>query len=82
MTFARACDTGLLTAFVGVNIRFEAIEGGDMEEVAHVGTLREAAAVFHFQNGRWCTGGKALMNLNPADALIRLAGQFDPVVSS
>lgn len=81
VTFARACDTGLLTAFVGVNIRFEAIEGGDMEDVAHVGTLREAAAVFHFQNGRWATGGKVLMNLSPADALIRLAGQFDPVVS-
>ena len=78
--FARACQTGLLTAFVSVYIRYEAIEGGDMEGVAHVGTLREAAAVFHFQNGRWCTGGKALFNMNPAEAVTRLVGQFEPVV--
>lgn len=80
VTFARACDTGLLTAFVGLLVRFEAIEGGDMEGVAAVGTVREAAAVFHFQKGRWGTGGRVLMNMNPADAVLRLAGQFEPVV--
>jgi hypothetical protein len=79
VTFARACDTGLLTAFVGVNICFEAIEGGDMEGIEHVDTVRDAAAVFHFQNGRWGTGGKALFNMNPLEAVERLAGQFDPV---
>ena len=82
VTFARACDTGLLTAFVGLQIRFEAIEGGDMEGVAAVGTVRDSAAVFHFQNGRWGTGGRVLMNMNPAEAVTRLAGQFAPVVSS
>ena len=80
VTFARDMSTGLLTAFVGVNIRFEAIEGGDMEDVEAVGTVRDAAAVFHFRNGRWGTGGRALFNLNPQDALARLAGQFEPVV--
>src|SRR5882724_4029827 len=30
VTFARDRQTGLLTAFVAVNIRFEAVEGGDM----------------------------------------------------
>lgn len=80
VTFARACDTGLLTAFVAVNVRFEAIEGGDMEDVAHVGTIRDAAAVFHFQKGRWSTGGKALFNMNPSEAVARLIGQFEPVV--
>ena len=52
VTYARACDTGLLTAFVAVNLRFEAIAGGDMEGITHVDTLREAAAVFHFEKGR------------------------------
>jgi hypothetical protein len=82
VTFARACDTGLLTAFVGLQIRFEAIEGGDMEGVAAVDTVRDAAAVFHFQHGRWGTGGRVLMNMNPAEAVTRLAGQFAPVTGS
>lgn len=81
VTFARACDTGLLTAFVGLHIRFEAVEGGDMEGVAAVDTVRDAAAVFHYQRGRWGTGGRVLMNMNPAEAVIRLAGQFAPVIS-
>ena len=79
VTFARACDTGLLTAFAGIHIRFEAIAGSDMEGLAAVDTVRDAAAVFHFQRGRWSTGGRVLMNMNPAEAVTRLFGQFDPV---
>ncbi|MFM9961301.1 MAG: hypothetical protein ACKV2Q_08750 [Planctomycetaceae bacterium] len=81
VTFARACDTGLLTAFVGVHIRFEAIAGSDMEGLAAVDTVRDAAAVFHFQSGRWSTAGRVLMNMNPAEAVTRLSGQFDPVTN-
>jgi hypothetical protein len=69
----------LLTAFVAVNIRFEAIEGGDMEGVEAVGILRDAAAVFHYRKGLWGTGGRALFNMNPEDALERLVGQFEPI---
>jgi hypothetical protein len=79
VSFGRDVNTGLLTAFVAVNIRFEAIEGGGMEEVEAVGTIRDAAAVFHYQRGRWGTGGKALFNMNPQDALARLQGQFERV---
>lgn len=79
VTFARDSHSGLLTAFVGVNIKFEAIEGGDMEGVAAVSNIRDAAAVFHYQFGRWGTGGRALFNMNPADALVRLQGQYVPV---
>lgn len=79
VTYARDRQTGLLTAFVGVNIRFEAVEGGDMEGVAAVGNIRDAAAVFHYQQGHWGTGGRALFNMSPADALVRLQGQFEPV---
>lgn len=80
VTFARDLQSGLLTAFVGVEIHFEAVPGGDMEDVEAVSTIRDAAAVFHYQAGRWGTGGKALFNMNPADALTRLDGQFVPVV--
>jgi len=79
VTFARDRRTGLLTAFVAVNIRFEAIEGGDMEDVAAVSNIRDAAAVFHYQRGSWGTGGRALFNMNPQDALERLNAQFEPV---
>src|SRR5262249_21328288 len=79
VTYARDRQTGLLTAFVAINVRFEAIEGGGMEDVAAVGNVRVAAAVFHYQRGGWGTGGRALFNMNPADALVRLEGQFEPV---
>lgn len=80
VTFARDLNDGLLTAFLAVNIRFEAIEGGDMEEVEAVGNIREAAALFHYRGGRWGTGGRALFNMNPQDAVSRLQGQYEPVV--
>jgi hypothetical protein len=76
VTFGRDVHTHLLTAFVSVEIHFEAIEGGDMEGVEAVDTIREATAVFHYQKGRWGTGGKALFNMNPYDALTRLEGQY------
>lgn len=81
VTFGRAIDDGMLTAFAGVNIRFEAIEGGDMEEVESVGLIRDAAAIFHFHNGRWGTGGRAMFNMDPRGAIERLAGQYEPVTT-
>ncbi len=81
VTFARDRQTGLLTAFVAVNIRFEAIEGGDMEDVAAVSTIRDAAAVFHYRDGVWGTGGRALFNMNPEDAVRQLSGQFAPITA-
>lgn len=79
VAFARDVRSGLLTAFVSVEIHFEAIAGGDMEDVEAVGTVRDASAVFHYQAGRWGTGGKALFNMNPHEAVSRLEGQFAPV---
>ena len=81
VTWGRAIEDGMLTAFVGVNIRFEAIEGGDMEDVEAVGLVRDAAAIFHFQDGRWGTGGRAMFNMDPVDAIDRLSGQYEPVTT-
>src|SRR5437868_10198552 len=53
VTFARDRKTGLLTAFVAVNISFEAIEGGVMVDVAAVGIMRDAAGGFRYQYGHW-----------------------------
>ena len=79
VTFGRDLQSQLLTAFVSVEVHFEAIEGGDMEDVEAVGTIRDATALFHYSNGKWGTGGKALFNMNPHDALTRLTGQFEPI---
>lgn len=79
--FARDLESGLLTAFAGVQIHFEAIEGSDMEDVEAVGHFREASAVFHYKDGNWGTGGKALFNMLPEEAVTRLVGQFEPVES-
>lgn len=79
VTFGRDLQSQLLTAFVSVEVHFEAIEGGDMEDVEAVGTIRDATALFHYSNGQWGTGGKAMFNMNPEDALARLEGQFAPI---
>lgn len=81
VTFARDRQTGLLTAFVSVNVSFEAIAGGDMEEVEHVGLLRDGCAVFHYQHGQWGTGGRVVFNMNPDEALTRFAAQYEGVVA-
>jgi hypothetical protein len=79
VTFGRDVRTGLTTAFVSVEIQFEAEEGGDMEDVAAVGTIRDACALFHYADGRWGTGGRALFNMDAQEALSRLEGQYEPL---
>jgi hypothetical protein len=79
VTFARDRQTGLLTAFVSVNVSFEAIAGGDMEDVEHVGLLRDGCAIFHYQHGDWGTGGRVVFNMNPQEALARFEQQYEPL---
>jgi len=78
-SFARDLQSHLLTAFVGIEVAFEAVPGGDMEEVEAVSQIRQASALFHYRENRWGTGGKALFNMTPDDAVERLIGQFEPV---
>jgi hypothetical protein len=70
VTYARHRQTGELCAFVATTIAFEAIEGGGMEDVEAVGNLRAATAVFRLDRGRWETDGRAIFNLNPAEAIL------------
>ena len=69
MIYARHRQSGELSAFVGVTIGFEAIEGGGMEDVEAVGNLRAATAVFRVERGDWATDGRALFNLTPTEAV-------------
>lgn len=67
--FAKDRTSGQLRALVAATIRFEAIEGGDMEDVEAVANLRAATAVFYLESGKWTTNGRALFNLNPTEAI-------------
>lgn len=67
--FARDRNSRQLRALVATTIRFEAIEGGGMEDVEAVSNLRAATAIFFYERGKWTTSGRALFNLNPAEAI-------------
>lgn len=71
-------QTGEICLLAGVNISFEAVEGGDMESVAAVSMLREACAVFQLTTSGWETHGRALFNMNPAEAAERLRESYVP----
>jgi len=69
VTYARDPQSGDLVAFVAITVSFAAIEGGGMEDVEAVGNLRAATAVFYHRSGEWQTVGRAIFNLNPAEAI-------------
>ena len=73
-------SSGMLTMLAGINIHFEAIPGGEMEDVEAVSTVRDACAVFHYHQGRWGTGGRALFNMHPEAAAVRLADSWERVI--
>jgi hypothetical protein len=79
VAFARDRASKQLVALVPVTIRFEAVEGSDMEGLPAVGNLRNASAVFFFQRGQWQTAGKAVFNMNPQEALHHFRNQYEPV---
>jgi len=80
--FARDKATGELYALVGATVSFEAVAGGGMEEVEAVGNLRAATAVFVFRNGQWTTDGRAVFNLEPAEAIKRFSDSLEPVAAT
>ena len=61
--------TGALMGLVAVEIRFEAIPGGPMEDVEAVGNVRAATAIFVHRDGQWTSDGRAVFNLGPQQAL-------------
>jgi len=67
--FATDRVNGELYALVGATISFEAIPGGDMEDVEAVGNLRCATAIFVHRSGEWTTDGRVVFNLEPRQAL-------------
>ena len=77
IAWVRDKQSGQLLALAGVTIAFEAIEGGDMEGLEAVGNLRNASAVFFFQDGQWQTGGRVIYNLNPDEAVVHFSAGYE-----
>lgn len=61
----RERQTGEWWMLSSVNLSFEAIEGGGMEDVAAVSSIRDACAVFVWRGRSWVSGGRALFNMDP-----------------
>lgn len=70
--FATDHATGEIYGLSGATIGFEAIPGGDMEEVEAVGDIRYVTAIFVYSHNQWQSDGRAIFNLEPAQALERL----------
>lgn len=76
VVFARRADHDELVALVGMSIKFEATPGGDMEEVEAVANRKYATAVFISRDTRWTTEGRAIMNLDPRQAINHFGEQL------
>ncbi len=79
VVLARDRGNGDLVGLVGVTISFEAIEGGGMEDVAAVGNLRAATAVFVYSKREWSTQGRVIFNLEPREVITRYADTIDAI---
>jgi hypothetical protein len=73
---ARDVNSGGIVAFVPVQLNFEPVPGGDMEDVPAAREPRPATAVFTFSRGHWHTDGRVVFNLNPPQAVAHFGKQF------
>jgi len=69
VSLARDRHTGRLRAYVGVTIRFRALEGGGMEDNPNVDDLKAGSAEFRLDGSEWGTDGRVVFNLNPVEAI-------------
>lgn len=79
VAFARDRRTGHYRALVGVTIRFEAVEGGGMEDVEAVGNLKAATVVFRLDGPDWEADGRAYFNLTPKQTIEHYQHELDTV---
>ena len=77
--YARDRRTRRLKALVAIEVSFEAVEGGGMEEVVAVSRVRAATAEFIHDGDRWATEGRVYFNLAPSAAVKYLASDLELV---
>ena len=79
VVYARDRRTRGLKALVAIEVSFEAIEGGGMEEVEAVSNVRAATAEFLYDAGRWKTDGRVYFNLAPSATVKYLSSDLELV---
>ena len=79
IVLARDRANGELVGLAGATIAFEAVAGGDMEEVEAVGNLRAGTAILSWSGHAWTTAGKAAFNLEPREVLERYQADLTQV---
>lgn len=79
VSFARDKATGNPRALVAVTIKFEAIEGGGMEEVEAVANHKVATVVFRYEHERWEATDRPFFNLSPAQTIERFHQEMEVV---
>lgn len=80
--YARDRRTRGLKALVAIEVSFEAIEGGGMEEVEAVSNVRAATAEFLHDGTRWYTDGRVFFNLAPKGLVRYLHADLESVEES
>ena len=79
VVYARDRRSQSLKALVAIEVSFEAVEGGGMEEVEAVSNVRAATAEFLHDGTRWCTDGRVYFNLAPSAAVKYLSADLELV---
>ena len=79
VSFARDRHNGRLRAYVGVTVRFRAIDGGGMEDNPNVNDLKAGSAEFRLDGSDWGSDGKVHFNLNPVEAIGRYRQELELV---
>lgn len=77
--YARDRRSRKLKALVAVEVSFEAVEGGGMEDVEAVSNVRAATAEFLYDGTRWTTEGRVFFNLAPSATVKYLATDLELV---
>ena len=80
--YARDRRTRGLKALVAIEVSFEAIEGGGMEEVEAVSNVRAVTAEFLHDGTRWYTDGRVFFNLAPKGLVRYLHADLESVEES
>jgi len=69
VAYVRNRSTGELSAFVAVALATEELNGPFHNSPEAVGNLQAGTAVFRFDRDHWETDGRAILNLNPSEAI-------------
>ncbi|MFM9059928.1 MAG: hypothetical protein ACKOSQ_12540 [Planctomycetaceae bacterium] len=79
VVYARDRVTKQLKALVAIEVTFEAVAGGGMEDVPNVAMAKAATAEFIHDGTRWMTEGKVYFNLAPSATVQFLAKSMELV---